>query len=99
MLWQAQGKEEKGDESKLGSSSWEHMKSKGELGRLLSGMKNLSTTWHVIVRSLLYGGPSSFDLGPEDLDPSLFHEVLLKETRRGHQMSLGAPLLSMRLSF
>lgn len=36
---EAQGREEKGDESKLGKSSWGHIKSKGELGRLLRGMK------------------------------------------------------------
>lgn len=35
----AQGREEKGDQSKLRSLSREHMKSKGELGRLPGGMK------------------------------------------------------------
>ena len=35
----AQGREEKGDQSKLGSLSREHMKSKGELGGLPGGMK------------------------------------------------------------
>lgn len=38
-MTEAQGREEKGDESKLGKSSWGHIKSKGELGRLLRGMK------------------------------------------------------------